>query len=191
MKLTQSKVAFLFILLSGFGLALITLVAVPTLAKPSGDRGSGANTVQVSKDVFVPAGPFSMGCAYDLSYGLCDTDALPIHTVYLDDFYIDRTEVTNAQYKACEAAGACLHPLSDASETRSDYYTNPYYDNYPVIQVDWHRAKAYCQWAGKRLPTEAEWEKAARGTDGRIYPYGNEFDLSITNNGSSAALSLS
>ena len=173
MKLARSKAVFLWVLLSGFGLALITMLAVPTLAKPS-DRRSDTNTAQIGEDVFVPAGPFSMGCAGDLSYMLCDGDAKPIHTVYLDDFYIDRTEVTNAQYRACEDAGVCLHPLSDKSETRPDYYTNSIYDNHPVIYVNWPRANAYCQWAGKRLPTEAEWEKAARGTDIRWFPWGND-----------------
>ncbi len=174
MKLTRSKVALLFVLLSGLVLALMTVVAAPTLANPWEDRRIAANMVQVSDEVFVPAGQFSMGCASDLSYELCDVDARPIHTVYLDAFYIDRTEVTNAQYRACEAAGACLPPVRNRSETRGDYYINPAYDNYPVIQVDRNRAIAYCQWVGKRLPTEAEWEKAARGTDLYVFPWGND-----------------
>jgi formylglycine-generating enzyme required for sulfatase activity len=173
MKAAHSKAIYPFAVLSGVGLVLISLIVIPTLAEPSVGR-SGTDTIQLGEELFVPAGPFSMGCAYDYGYLICDGDASPIHTVYVDDFYIDRTEVTNAQYKACEVAGACLPPLLDKSETRKDYYTNPYYDNYPVLQVDWHRAVAYCQWAGKRLPTEAEWEKAARGTDLRWFPWGND-----------------
>lgn len=132
------------------------------------------SAVAVSEEVFVPEGPFSMGCATDNMYLLCDSDARPIHDVYVDAFYIDRTEVTNAQYRECVATGACLPPKSDASITRSDYYTNSLYNDYPVINVDWWRAVDYCQWVGKRLPTEAEWEKAARGTDVRWFPWDNE-----------------
>ncbi|HDQ72026.1 MAG TPA: formylglycine-generating enzyme family protein, partial [Chloroflexi bacterium] len=129
--------------------------------------------VNVSEEVFVPEGMFLMGCAYDL-FGGCDSDTRPVHGVYLDAFYINRTEVTNAQYRACVQAGACTPPRSDASNKREDYYTNARYNNYPVINVVWHQAHAYCQWVGRRLPTEAEWEKAARGTDLRKYPWGND-----------------
>jgi formylglycine-generating enzyme required for sulfatase activity len=90
-----------------------------------------------------------------------------VHTVYLDAFYIDRTEVTNAQYRACVEAGACSQPHD------TGWYNDPNRAEHPVVYVDWNQANAYCRWAGKRLPTEAEWEKAARGTDGRTYPWGN------------------
>ena len=124
--------------------------------------------------VLVPAGEFTMG--YD---GLSETR--PQHTVYLDAFSIDPCEVTNAHYKQCVDAGACPRPSETKSSTRSSYYGSSQYANYPVIYVSWDDANAFCSWAGKRLPTEAEWEKAARGTDGRIYPWGNSFDQNRLN----------
>ena len=112
--------------------------------------------------VFIPAGEFEMGDSLDRI-----TWALPVHTVYLDAFYMDIYEVTNAQYqKFMEATGRAAHRhLSDPK------YRAP---EQPVVGVNWHDAVAYAKWAGKRLPTEAEWEKAARGgLVGKRFPWGN------------------
>ncbi|MFN2166417.1 MAG: formylglycine-generating enzyme family protein, partial [Anaerolineae bacterium] len=113
-----------------------------------------------------------------------DDDEMPEHTVTLSGYFIEIDEVTNAEYRECVNNLACTDPFADTSPTRSDYFTNPAYDNYPVMWVDRARAIEYCQWAGRRLPTEAEWEKAARGgcelvapstcgsEDERTYPWG-------------------
>lgn len=124
--------------------------------------------------VYVSEGTFSMGSN---SY----SDEQPVHTVYLDSFWIDQTEVTNKMYTLCVAAGKCAPPDSSSSYSHSSYYGNLEYDNYPVIYVSWNDASAYCAWADRRLPTEAEWEKAARGTDGRTYPWGEGIDCNKAN----------
>jgi formylglycine-generating enzyme required for sulfatase activity len=134
--------------------------------------------------VLVPAGDFTMGTTGN------EADERPVHTVYLDDFLIDKTEVTNAMYALCVSDGKCEPPRVNTSITQnasngSFYYGNPVFDNYPVIFVTWNDAKAYCRWAGRRLPIEAEWEKAASWDDGkkekRLYPWGNKIDCSYAN----------
>jgi formylglycine-generating enzyme required for sulfatase activity/DNA-binding CsgD family transcriptional regulator len=125
--------------------------------------------------VFIPAGEFKMGSTKVDDPQALDEE-LPQHIVYLDDYWIDQTEVTNAQYAMCVASGYCTKPNDIISLSRSSYYDNQQYANYPVIFVSWSQAVDYCTWAGRRLPTEAMWEKAARGPDGFIYPWGNIFD---------------
>ena len=103
------------------------------------------------------------------------SDAQPIHTVKISSFYIDQFEVTNAQYDECVQSGFCSSPASVSSATRTEYYTDPQFANYPVIYVNWQQAQEYCDWRGGRLPTEAEWEVAARGgLEGKAYPWGND-----------------
>jgi serine/threonine-protein kinase len=120
---------------------------------------------------FVPSGSFLMGSAD--TDGAAYSDEKPQHTVELDAFWIDQTLVTNGQYALCVAAGACKAPLRFTSNVVDHYYGSKDYAEYPVLYVGWTQAATYCAWAGRQLPTEAEWEKAARGTDGRIYPWGN------------------
>jgi formylglycine-generating enzyme required for sulfatase activity len=120
--------------------------------------------------VFVPAGEFIMGSDNG------NSDEKPVHTVFLDSYWIDSTEVTNAMYAKCVEAGVCRPSSKTSSYTHPSYYGNSEFDDYPVIYVDWNKANTYCEWVGRRLPTEAEWEKAARGVDRRTYPWGNGFD---------------
>ena len=127
--------------------------------------------------VLIPAGEFIMGSEEGFN------DEKPVHTVYLDGYYIDRLETTNAEYQRCVEAGACEPPHRgdcDVPDTLAwliyypNYYENPEYADHPVICLNWYHAVDYCEWRGARLPTEAEWEKAARGPDGQLYPWGDE-----------------
>jgi eukaryotic-like serine/threonine-protein kinase len=135
--------------------------------------------------VYVPAGEFTMGGSVDDAmaecqkfYGNCQRDQFineePPHIVTLGAFWIDQSEVTNKKYAFCVSDGGCDLPSSTSSSVHKSYYGNPEFDDYPVIHVSWNKAKAYCSWAGKRLPSEAEWEKTARGTDSRLYPWGDD-----------------
>ncbi len=148
-----------------------TPTATVTLAPTLGIGSTSTSPADGMVLDYVPEGNFSMGSAD--SDGMAYPDEKPQHTVFLDAFWIDQTEVTNAEYAACVKAKACKQPRRVSSNVHDLYYGNATFADYPVIDVTWNDAVAYCQWAGRRLPTEAEWEKAARGTDGRIYPWGN------------------
>jgi len=141
-------------------------------AKVTADDGKQSDEITWQKDGakmrLIPAGEFSMGDHHgDVSW--IKERATPVHTVYLDAFYIDKYEVTVGQYKKfIQATGHRAPDWSDVSKYSPT-------DNHPIVYVSWEDAQAYCKWAGKRLPTEAEWEKAARGgLVGKRYPWGDE-----------------
>jgi formylglycine-generating enzyme required for sulfatase activity len=142
--------------------------------------------------VEIPAGVFTMGITYrdalrryeewadsGAGYPADFTPEIPRLVVDLPAFEIDQFPVTNARYRACVAAGVCgpLEGLEHHTSLPSDYADNPLYDDHAVRSVTWYNAVAYCAWVGKSLPTEAEWEKAARGADSRIYPWGNTWNV--------------
>jgi sulfatase modifying factor 1 len=148
-----------------------TLMAVTVLAILPGTPGNAASSTQELDSVpmiTIPAGAFLMGNPE----GEGRADESPQRSIYLDAFLIDQVEVTNERYMAfVKATGHRTPP--------NPYGTGPLrsltgIEHLPVVQTTWYDAKAYCGWAKKRLPTEAEWEKAARGTDGRLYPWGND-----------------
>jgi len=126
--------------------------------------------------VYIPSGEFQMGGIPIPPTSPCPSGGIdcPLHTVSLDAYFIDLYEVTNPQYALGASAGACNPPVFGSSNTRPDYYSNPAFASYPVVNISWYDAVDYCAWSGGRLPSEAEWEKAARGTsDTRKYPWGD------------------
>jgi serine/threonine-protein kinase len=144
----------------------ITLTPLPTY----GIGSTMSNPVDGATMLFVPEGEFIMGSDDGDSW----IQERPVHIVYLDAYWIYKTEVTNSQYRKCIKDGGCEGSVLNYSE-----------NDFPATQINWNQAVQYCEWSGGRLPTEAEWEKAARGTDGRKYPWGDESpNCSIANSSS-------
>ena len=136
---------------------------------PTETTGIGASQVSVTDGMtllYVPAGAFTMGAEDGYS------DERPVHQVTVSAFWVDQTEVTTGMYAQCEAAGACRRPARKNSNVIDLYYGSERTSSYPVIFIAWQDAVDYCTWVGRRLPMEAEWEKAARGDDARPYPWG-------------------
>ncbi|MGO8674083.1 MAG: formylglycine-generating enzyme family protein [Capsulimonadaceae bacterium] len=186
-------------------LVMSTLPASPVIARPSASRrnlalsspvGASTHAIRALMDqivsplsmwtqttnlkvnpvdgavmVYIPAGEFTMGSSDDRSkdyFAKFQDCEKPAHQVFLDGYYIYKNLVTVAMYrKYCEETGASMPSSPPWGWDKDDY---------PIVNVTWYDAQAYAQWAGASLPTEAQWEKAARGTDGRIYPWGNDWN---------------
>jgi len=133
-----------------------------------GDGGAGDSDRPQDDMVTVDAGTFHMGCDENVE-APCAADEVPYHDINLAAFEIDRHEVSQANYQACVRSGTCFPPASDP-ECHWDPVQNA---DLPVVCVNWEQARTYCGWLNNRLPSEAEWEKAARGLDARIFPWGN------------------
>jgi len=128
--------------------------------------------------VSIPSGCFDMGDTFAEGW----PDELPVHNVCLSAFEMDLHEITNAEYAECVADGGCTAPSSSNSYSRVTYYGDPAFNDYPVIWMEWEQVDEYCTWAGKRIPTEAEWEYAARGgLEGKRYPWGNWIGSMVAN----------
>jgi formylglycine-generating enzyme required for sulfatase activity len=143
----------------------------PAAASPTAASQVRTSPIDGMPQVYIPAGTFRMGGMDARSA----PDERPAHDVTLDAYWMDQLEVTNAMYTLCMQSGSCTPPKSlKASDRRPDYFNNPAFKDYPVVYVTWGQAKTYCGWASGRLPSEAEWERAARGDDWRTFPWGED-----------------
>ncbi|MEE4195990.1 MAG: formylglycine-generating enzyme family protein [Anaerolineae bacterium] len=165
-------------------LILIVMLFLVSCTQSAADEEVNVREKDGMEMVYVPEGTFIMGTSEEQKAWILDQDwcadckkymiepEIPQQEVYLDAYWIDKYEVTNAQYALCVDDGACDEPLLLSSPTHEDYYGKRKYADYPVMYVTFPQAKHYCEWAGGILPTEAQWEKAANGTDGRLFPWG-------------------
>ncbi len=181
------SVIFLLMATLLYLMLLVACAQTPPAAPAYGPGVSRARSTDGAEMIHVPAGKFLMG-GTDADPKAGD-DEMPQHTVYVDAFWIDRTELTNARYvQFLNTLGGHqgLCGGRDCAETQvgeedshiffqgGRYLVEGGFEDHPVAEVTWYGAHAYCEWAGARLPAEAEWEKAARGVDGRLYPWGND-----------------
>ena len=142
--------------------------ASTAMPAPQSTESETVNPIDGMRLIYIPAGEFTMGSSkYDRDL---ETNEVPQHSVTLDAYWISQTQVTNAMYNQCVASGACAY---SAGHEINPHYLDPAYNDHPVVYVTWQSAMNYCTWSGGRLPTEAEWEKAARGSGGQKYAWGN------------------
>ncbi len=182
----------LVLFLNACGQAQPTAVVLPTAVptqevqandpgQPAGGQAGDERTSDADGmvQVYIPGGKFQMG-GVD---GDAQDDEKPAHFVTVGPFWMDKHEVTNGMYQLCVAAGACNPPREFKSEGREAYFGSPDFAEFPVVFVNWEDAKTYCGWAGRQLPTEAQWEFAARGSaDFRRFPWGDQSpDNSLAN----------
>jgi formylglycine-generating enzyme required for sulfatase activity len=163
--------------LIGLSASALAGVSAPQAGASRDTAAQEPDTVpEVSGMVYIPPGEFLMGSSLEDLEGLAEQDEYPQRSVWLDGYYIDVHEVTNVEYKVFVDSMGVLPPHLWVD---GNYPVGQ--DGFPVVDVSWEDARSYAEFVGKRLPTEEEWEKAARGTDGRRYPWGNEFNTHLVN----------